>query len=192
MLRHRDEVWGRLEQKLERVSGRITAGNYDEAIFGAYRCLEGCLKAVFLTALFDALTEPFESRLKHIQLRERELLNDRVFDQPQTVFLGLMAAGASAEVADGILRGIRAFRRRHAGNRNATFHSLDEPDIEAAEKCLEEACKVISDVEAVFAPHVGRRAAATREARKWAADVRVYKKVPVQTDTTGDMPEGRT
>ncbi len=174
---------GNLEKKLERAAKRIAAGDYDEAVFGAYRCLEGYLKAVFLTALFDALTEPFESRLKHVQLRERQLLNDRVFDQPQTVFLGLMAAAASGEIADGILKAIRAFRGRHAENRNATFHSLDEPDKEPAEKCLGEARSVISAVEAIFAAHVGRRVEAARKASEWAAVVRVYKKATPQAET---------
>lgn len=139
----------RADALLAKATQRLAEGNLDEAVFSAFRALEGYCTRVFIVTLHEVLTAPFSKTLPHIRLNANDLLGDSLREKQKFITLGLIAVASLDDV-----KKIATKLNRYIGDgkdsgwklRNRVFHSFFVPDPATAKTAIESARQMLDAI----------------------------------------------
>ncbi len=134
---------------LEKAARRLNEGECEEALFAAFRALEGYCTSVFIATLHNVLTAPFDKMLPHVRLNANDLLGDSLREKQRYVTLGLIAV-APLDEAKKISKALNRYigDGKEAGwkLRNRLFHSFATTDEKEAAIAISAARDILDQI----------------------------------------------
>lgn len=172
---HQD-CWPVVERSLERAKARTASGDLDEAAFHLSRTLEGYVRAVYLTPLFDAMTRAFDDRLKISQLHMKDIVPSQLRNAGRLLLFALVGITNDPKDAIEIRKTIkRAVDGIHWQTRNEVSHTLLMPSVEAVSALEAEVGRTLDiaskPLKERIAADDARRAAYATERKRSLADL---------------------